>query len=266
MFVGSQNLTARGGTNLEATVRLIDDEEAACELREEFRRWSAEAREITLAMIGDMEQAIAPLEKLAAELRENAAALDEEISCKERERREAELGALKEAERRREELERQAAIAAAQAAHAALQHAVEVTQAARTRVFLTLREMPSGYSGTYWTLAASSQVDLTELGFGPNGQDHRFEPRMRYLLIVPESGRLGWPALNRTRLTVFGTSLNRTNMKFDVLGKPCRVSIDLNQDIATLPTWNVKFRLYRQTPKKGIDIKARFTLGPRARH
>ncbi len=260
VFIGSQNLTARGGTNLEATVHLIDDEKAVCELREESERWSAESRVITLAMIGDMEQAIAPLEKLAAELHEKAAALDEEISRKERERREAELRALLEAERRREELERQVAITAAKAAHAALQRAVEVTQAARTRVFLTLREMSSGYSGTYWTLAASSKVDMTELAFGPDGEDHRFKPRNRYLLIVPEIGRLGWPALNRTRFTVFGTGLDRTDMKFDVLGKPCRVSIDLNQDIATLPIWNVKFRLYQQTQRIGIDIKARFKL------
>ena len=78
---------------------------------------------------------------------------------------------------------------------------------------------------------------MTDLGFGPNGEDHRFEPRKRYLLIVPEIGRLGWPAMNRTRFSAFGTSLDRTNMKFDVLGEPYRVSIDLNQDIATLPMW-----------------------------
>jgi len=101
---------------------------------------------------------------------------------------------------------------------------------------------------------------MTELGFGLNGEDHRFKPCMRYLLIVPEIGRLGWPALNRTRLTVFETGLDRTDMKIDVLGKPCRVSIDLNQDIATLPIWNVKFRLYRQTEAIGLDIKARFAL------
>ena len=70
-------------------------------------------------MIEDMEQAIAPLEKLAAEPRDKAAALDEEISRKDRERREAESLVQRELERRREELERQAAIAAAQAAHAA---------------------------------------------------------------------------------------------------------------------------------------------------
>ena len=101
---------------------------------------------------------------------------------------------------------------------------------------------------------------MTELGFGLNGEDHRFKPRTRYLLIVPEIGRLGWPALNRTRLTVFETGLDRTDMKIDVLGKPCRVSIDLNQDIGTLPIWNVKFRLYWYAETTGLDVKARFTL------
>ena len=61
--------------------------------------------------------------------------------------------------------------------------------------------------------------------------------------IAPHTGRLGWPALNKTRLTRFGTGLCRNDHFIRLGDEDFRTEITLNQDATTLPDWNVRFRL-----------------------
>jgi hypothetical protein len=103
--VGSQNLTNRGASNLEASVTLTEQADVEKVLRE-ARAWSENAREISLDMILDMQRLVAPYEKEFVRIVKEADGIDAEVEAEEAEREEKRKAAEIE-ERRRLEKEQE---------------------------------------------------------------------------------------------------------------------------------------------------------------
>jgi hypothetical protein len=253
-FVGSQNLTAGGTQNKEATA-LITDASTLAAVTNGLRAWLELSNPITLEMIGDMEREIGPLTERSKKLASAVDALDQTIRTAESIREEARDRLRAENERREEERKKQELVLQAREAYSTLQNNVSQTPI-KGEVWLSLQWA----AGPHWssglqTLMAPSNRDLTYW----NG--HSLTKRQRYLLIIPEIGKLGWPALNKTRLTRFGIGLRPTQSNISVKGTSWDiVDIDFNESLESLVDWNVKFTLSWAREFAKVTLLMKFTL------
>lgn len=274
VFVGSQNLTAAGTRNKEATALLTTHEEVRY-VREASAEWIAASQPITLAMVNDMEERLLPLQKLARELSRACQLVDADIAkaaedrerqqweaqeANNRENREAEERRRQEAEEREAEQRRQEQ---AQKANIALKRSVRAARPARGRIPLSLEQRTSraeyGSSlQTYWTLIAPDGTDMTRWTFTDQHVQELVKAN-RYMLVAPETGRIGWPSLYKTRLTRFGTNIRRSN-QVQLEGAAYAIDVISNQDAATLRDWNVEFRLRSIDELDGISVFALYSL------
>lgn len=239
-FVGSHNLTLGALRNKEAT--LVTSDSTTVRLVIEIAEdWISSSSPITSQMIEDMEKQIGPLIGRYNDLRDAAEEVDQELKRAEKNRQDQER-------RRREEQQledRRRKI------REALQRAREVHAGSRmhfqslpssTHVPLTLQRVLNSSWISHETLMAPAGADLTT--WWVDGEQVDLTKRQRYLVIIPEIGRLGWPALNRTRLTRFGTDLELKDTAASAYGEAWDVlEITLNQQLETLTDWNVSFEL-----------------------
>jgi len=163
---------------------------------------------------------------------------------------------LKEAKQRQEEQRKtEELLRHARESYAALQSNVSKAPI-KGSVWLTLQIAggPSWSSGVY-TLMAPANKDLRYWA------DYTLTKRDRYLVIVPETGKLGWPALNKTRLTRFGVGLKPSNSDISIGNTSWRiVEVNFNENLESLADWNVQFILSWAPEFAKVDLKAKFTL------
>jgi hypothetical protein len=69
------------------------------------------------------------------------------------------------------------------------------------------------------------------------------EKRGRYLLLLLENGRLGWPALNKTQISQFGLGL-ADNDDHKIGDHLYNLDITLPRDDADLHKWNLKAEIF----------------------
>lgn len=253
-FVGSQNLTLGGNHNREVSA-CISEKSAIMEINQGLIEWLQSAEVITVGMIDDMERLIEPLFESFASLRNSWDTVDQSIA-------EAELERRREVRLREEEQERRdkkALLEQVREAHSALRSAVRSKPTSRA-IRLTLQHIsaqPWSSWTSHYTLLASPDDDLTTWLI--DGETQILTKRQRYLLIAPETGKLGWPALNKTRLTRFGMDLTPSNASFYLGGLSWSVAeIHFNQQLRTLKDWNVGFTLLQAGSKCQLLMK--FTL------
>lgn len=254
VFVGSQNLTAAGTRNKEVTA-CFHDPAVANRLRKDLRPWIERSTPITEDMVADMEAQLPALRRFAADLRREAARMNAVVAEAERVRQS--VSAAQEARRLIAD-----GVSARRRTRATLRRALRRSELAHEVVVLTLRGLGREHDGqfAYWSLVADQGTDLTCWTFGENREVVTLEKRKRYLLIVPETGRLGWPTLNRTRLTKFGTGARRPDVPVSIDGVDCVPQIEFNEDKATLDRWNVRFSLGKPGGREGAQITGVFTL------
>lgn len=253
-LLGSQNLTVAGTQNKEATA-IIKDAAAIKEARETLDSWLALSQPITLEMLKDMENLVGPLLKKAEELESATDVIDEEVRKSEETREQERERFQQEEEERERELRRLKLLATLEQAHAPLQASVQKAPI-QGAVWLNLELGPGAYyvDGAY-TLLASQGADLT------NWSASYLEKRRRYLLIAPEIGKLGWPALNKTRLTRFGVDLKPSHAAVSIGGVSWPVEeISFNEELETLIRWNARFTLRIDRQLAAVHLLTKFTL------
>lgn len=252
--IGSQNLTEGGRQNREASV-LITEQTRAAEVRSGLIAWLRSSLPITLAMVDDMEKQIEPLLEKVKELQTTLGDIDSSVRAAEALRAKRLHRESEEKERR----ERQALLEQTADVYSTLRSAVRSAPAS-SRAFLTLQHLTndtwSSWSSHY-TLLASPSANLTE--WMVDGASEILTKRQRYLLIAPETGKLGWPALNKTRLTRFGMDLTPHSEHVRLGTHLLKVEeITFNRSLATLKDWNVKFHVSRHNDSCMLFM--RFTL------
>jgi hypothetical protein len=251
-FVGSQNLTLGGLQNKEATA-IISDAAVVAETRERLGSWIASSSLITTQMIDEMEKLIEPLATQLHELSAALSELDTKIATNETARQLRERQRLAEAEQVERQREQDALIQRARHAHARLRSRVRSSKSS-TVVRLSRQQVVNSSWDTHTTLLAPPDSDLTSWWL--NDEHVSLTKRERYLLIVPETGKLGWPALNKTRLTRFGTGLTPSNMIVRSSTRSWKVAeIRLNQNLRTLSEWNVLFGLEANSVRSDLLMK-----------
>jgi hypothetical protein len=261
--VGSQNLTAGGTRNREASVALLEGREIEY-LRRQVARWVRDRKRINLGMVEDMEVLLPNVRKKQRVFRRVIDAADEKIKEQEDNR---------ESERRREEAAGQneasrARRAALKNKSQALREAVESKNirvseriSARLRVKHNYDEWRD-WTGSYSTLERRDQnVSFLDWRIAGGGQWHEYHltKRKRYLLMMLDSGKLGWPAMNKTQITRFGTGLDLLERRIGE--RKYKFSYKLATDEEDLRTWNVEIRV---SPigygSGGVVIRGYFSL------
>jgi hypothetical protein len=241
--VGSQNLTERGAAkNIEASA-VIRDPVSVERLRTEVEELVASAKPVSLEQIIEMERALPPLRRAFRSFEKSSRSADVVISENERGRQAARDKA---AQLRREEAER------AERAERLAQILGRSEQSSQ-RVQLQLR-WPHSENRSYQTLLCRRPVDnITKWALA--GESVRLGRRKRYLVLMATTGRLAWVAVNKTRLSQFGTGLSGGFM--ELAGEEIGVSFDSIKDDQEA---NVEFRLHPMRNGPPVTLRAWFDI------
>lgn len=253
IHLGSQNLTQGGTSNHEATV-FLRSEPLVAHLRTKIQPWIDASYRITDEMLDDMERAIVPLIRQAADLQAACSALDQSIAAHAKRREESLRREIEKQEQA--EQDRRAA-----AAYKDLQQTVRRCAIIGRPVPLKLerQERLNVWDDIYVapTLRAPTSTNLLEWKDPVSGDTVTLTKRSRYLVVLPHSGRLGWCAWNATQLSRFGTELDAT-APVHWREATWKLRLALNQDRATLSQWNIAVSL--QLGPEVISTEIRFTL------
>lgn len=198
--VGSQNLTAQGTRNREATVTLID--KRSVEKAEEMvSRWLDNRIPISAEMIEEMKKALPPFFRRFKALQVEMSEVDHDIADRERTRiediRREQL--LKEEEERKRLLIERTKLAQRPARLKSIRIGIAHSPVASETIYghvvgsIFVPERQAHF--TEWIIG-SHQTELTRL--------------YRYLCILPKSGKIGWVKLLKTRLSKVSSSVKRT--------------------------------------------------------
>ena len=261
--VGSQNLTAGGTRNREASVAISDATELAY-LRSQIMNWLGGRVRVTSEMVDDMEARLPTLKNTQQEFRKAVDTADEQILLQEADRQEEQR--LRDEERKSSAHDGESARrlqAQLRRRSRPLREALrsrEVRTSTRIRARLVIKELPWS---TYSTLERRRQdVSLLEWRIGDH--PHRLTRRKRLLLLLLDNGRLAWPALNKTQLTQFGTQLWPSNPgRKQIIGHKYSFEYDLATHERELQHWNVQATIkpyvgHRSCP--GVVVRGYFSL------
>lgn len=196
--IGSQNLTNKGKSNLEASF-CSNDKSFIKYSRSEVECWVGLAKEITLEMIEDMEDEISPLIIEYGKIKKLLNAVDESVIEKENIRQKLEEDRIRKILEDKERL-RQLAINARnikQSSRSIFANVQKITNQGRygdkTNTFSLV---PYKGKGSF----LSWQVGTEEI---------TLKRQRRYLFMDTDSGRIGWARVNKGRITYFESSVSR---------------------------------------------------------
>jgi hypothetical protein len=187
--IGSQNLTNKGKSNLEASF-CSDDPNFIKYTQTEVENWINIAEEMTLEMIEDMEEEIASLIKEYDKFKSLFNFTDEVV-------------ANKEAIRKLQEKENNARI------RNIFDNALNIVQSNKL-IFADVRQIINhGEYGdeTYTYSLIPSPPSASFLHWHIEGKEQVLEKKNRYLFMDIESGRVAWARVNKGRITYFCDSV-----------------------------------------------------------
>lgn len=269
--VGSQNLTAGGTHQREVSVALSDEREVEY-LRSQIAQWFGDRKLITLEMVEDMEACLPSLRIKYIEFKKAIDATDEEIKVQEAIRENEQR--LQEEERKSEEEARQ--IEAARELRAGLREQSQSLRAAiqskevRTSRTIYARLVTKDnhdkygrYQSTYSTLERRWQ-DVSLLEWWIADERRKLVKRKRYLLMLLENGKLGWPAMNKTQITHFGYELRVSNPE-QIGAHQYKFEYEFAINEEDLLTWNVEIKIgpittYSSNRNPGVVVRGYFSL------
>jgi hypothetical protein len=211
--VGSQNLTNKGRTNLEASF-CSQDPSFIRYGQNAIEDWISLAEEITLKMIEDMEDEISSLIIEYDKIKKLFKAADDAVIEKEKTRQRIEEDRLKkilEIKDRLKSLEKnaRAAIKSNRFVFAIVKQLTNVGEYDET---YTYSLVPSSGNFTHWIVEDKRKV---------------LETKHRYLFMDTETGKIGWARVNKGRITYFADGVSRTE-KIKIGNWVCQVSFDAN--------------------------------------
>jgi hypothetical protein len=264
-YVGSQNLTLGGTRNREATA-VVCGAGALGLLRADLQTWVRKSTPITPEMVAHMEELTAPLLEAATRLRTQAGDMDTLVrEAEEARARERQQQAKRELRRHREQIRARFS--------KDLRDAASISEAT-LRLKLKPSQKKGGGEG-HWVLErVDPRIDLTVMTQQPDGgaagnakktgnekaakKDRPLEKRRRYLVAVPESGRLAWTGLNQARLSEFSPTVQKAGT-INIGGIKYTIDAHANDDPETLDDWNIRFELH--APKAQLSVHAHFIIG-----
>jgi len=208
--IGSQNLTNKGKSNLEASF-CSDDSNFIKYSHSEVDKWISLAKEITIEMLEDMEKEIAPWIIEYDKLKKLFQLSDDVITEKENIRQELEENRVKKILADKERLIQLA------------NNARNVVQSNRT-ISARVRD-----TGTH--VCTYSLVPVTKAANFINwqilGQRKILEKKKRYLFMDLDNGRVGWARVNKTQITYFENSVVK-NKSVSIGNWQCRLTFMSN--------------------------------------
>lgn len=252
--VGSQNVTQRGGRSKESTA-IIRTTSRVLALEQELDAWLTDAQEISLEMIREMANRVAPLSRRFKQLQQDAADVDAKVFAEERLRLEREALA------KAEEARRQAA------------ERIRVEEAAAAKRVEGLRKVLGplirkvnakfchvAHAGGYGFQNESLLVEREEslLNWG---DDFALSRLYRYLCIVEETGKLGWARVAQTRITKVNGAL-QLSQRYERLGWHWKVSLNaLWEDNVAARGENLVVRFSPPfAPTDAVEVRCWFNL------
>jgi len=191
--IGSQNLTKGGTTRLEATA-CISDQSVIRRLHSDIAKWLDTAVPITDEQIAAMDAVLPALQREFRRYMKSAARTDASVASDQQTRRAAREERERDERKRREASDRLER----------LRQMIAGTDRSQETVPVRLAPPP------HETLLVRNRGDLTR--WIVQATRTKLHKRKRYLVIAP-NGRLAWAALNKTRLTQFGTGLDDTALE-----------------------------------------------------
>lgn len=190
--IGSQNLTNRGRTNLEATFSSQDPSYIRYG-QNAIEDWISLAEEITLKMIEDMEDEVSPLIIEYDKIKKLFNSADDIVAEKETTRQKIEAKRIKEILENNERL-RQLAV-----------NARNITQSSKS-IFANVQHLTNqGEYGdeTYTYSLVPWKGKGSFLYWDIGGKEIELKTQNRYLFMDTESGRVSWARINKGRITYF---------------------------------------------------------------
>ena len=272
--VGSQNVTHGGTRNREATV-LVRGREAVDDLRAALEAWLAESERISPEMVEHMREEVERLRKYAwalKRIRKGAKDARDRIRKAEEERKRKRK---EEEDRKRREREGKGKPKPPAAPRQPgdgthidwvpggnLRDAVLDAQPVREAIAVRV-DRSQGKAA----LVRRGNRTLTKWAVGEGAEGftvEQFDRGVRFLAIAPETGRLAWPTLFKSRLSNFSFNSPPPSGIFIKPGF-FRVMCEANPDCRPGSLWNVRFLLGRilitgHKPVNPIRIEAFFAL------
>ncbi|MFT4747767.1 MAG: hypothetical protein ACI8XG_001850 [Congregibacter sp.] len=195
--IGSQNLTNKGKTNLEASF-CSDDTDFLQYSHNAVEDWVSLAEEITLAMIEDMEDEIAPLIIEYDKIKKLFNAADDTVIEKENARQRVEVNRIKKMLESEERLKKLAA------------NARNITQSSNSILANVDQLTNQGVFGdeTYTSSLIPWKGKGSFLSWRVGKKTIELDKQTRYLVMDTKSGRVSWARVNKGRITYFSDAVS----------------------------------------------------------
>ena len=199
--IGSQNLTAQGTRNREATAVFTEEYEVV-RIRKMFEKWIPFGVLVSSDMICQAEQIVAPLRKMFKAAQVEARTAEQELFNKEQKRIEAEKLRAVEAENERLEKQR----LAEKAKYDQLQREqILVVQKRRLedleRLIGSSNRLTEELIGSVKGKIFTPRGHRSFIEWNSTGRKIELHRAHRYLCILPESGKISWVRVMRGRLS-----------------------------------------------------------------
>ncbi|MFW8591072.1 hypothetical protein ACOI22_09750 [Glaciecola sp. 2405UD65-10] len=185
--VGSQNLTNKGASSREATF-CSDEERFISYGYEAVSAWTEDAEEITLEMIEDMEELIAPYVTEFEKLKRSVENIETLLAANSKQRKNIVLKERLSAMRRNAR-----ALESSSFIYASVEHLTNYGEWNDTYTY-SLVPSDSLHSFCHWTIGIAEVMLSTQ---------------NRYLLIDMETAKIGWARIGKTRITYICDSVFR---------------------------------------------------------
>ena len=264
--IGSQNLTHKGHTNLEATI-ITKNEQIIRKIREKIKELIAIRVELSLEMLEEMKELILPFEKEYRKLWLNAFIVNTKIAGNEKKRQlEIEREKIRkekiEIERNKQEELQKLRKKIKQAL------ASNKTISARVVELEKYSEAQDDYYNTYSLMPIRNNADFTK--WNVKGETYNITKAFRYICLNLLTGKFGWARIFKTRITFFGRGVQMTD-PLQINYHNCHISFNAlwkkqkrNLEIIIKPNnsqskivLNGKFDLFYLTDIKIISEKRR---------
>jgi len=204
--IGSQNLTAKGRVNLEAT-SCHEDEDIVAYVEQYVGEWTKRRIPITQEMIADMLALLPPLKKEVHRLLKEVDSINNDVDEKEKQRvAERE----KEKQRQLEELEEHRRRASLRDS---IRRRADGWCGKVCQVKLLPQEQDDGTRSSTYSLMPKHGDDLTSWSTDDFSDFRHLAGYNRYLCLNESTCRIGWARVTRTRISFVHNGLRRMELK-----------------------------------------------------
>ncbi|EPM6342137.1 phospholipase D-like domain-containing protein [Vibrio parahaemolyticus] len=235
--IGSQNLTLGGTHNLESSV--VVEQKFVSEVESLVKKWTVSRSEITLDMLIDMKNQIAPFLKQYKSLKMLLEEVDTKTKDNELQRRKQETAKLLKERIRK------------------LNEALKKASKSKRNTQCKVTRIVGEYFTIHYSLTPKRKESL--VSWLVDGSVVELEKANRYICMVESSGKLGWARVFKTRITYFSDSVYINN-GFEVANVKCDVKFVANWNSDDSSESNLLIKLSPLGSNKFITCRSWFGL------